>query len=227
METFLIAGTNSKQQEEEIEKLLGPFHIDPVDRTRTKAETAIGIEVIRDLKQQINLKPFKSNVKAVIIENAQTLTIEAQNALLKTLEEPPANTIIILLVTGSPDLLLPTILSRCEIIQLATNNSTQLTKKELEVISQQLEIISQGSLGERLRLAQDVSKDKETTLSWLADMIIVTRQQLLAKVNHSNDTYYRSDINILKSLQRTHTFLTTTNVNPRFTIENLFLSMTP
>ncbi len=73
---------------------------------------SIKIEQIRELRQKLNLKPFQGTNKATIIYNAQNLTPEAQNSLLKTLEEPPFDTVIIL-VAPNENLLLATIVSRC------------------------------------------------------------------------------------------------------------------
>lgn len=72
----------------------------------------IQIEQIRDFTSAIALKAMSARVKAGIVTDADCMNEAAQNAFLKTLEEPPANTIIILL-TAEPQRLLPTILSRC------------------------------------------------------------------------------------------------------------------
>ena len=69
----------------------------------------------------IPLKPFKGKTKVVVIQSYESITKEAQNALLKVLEEPPANTLIIIL-TLKKEFLLPTILSRCKIINLKEEN---------------------------------------------------------------------------------------------------------
>lgn len=77
----------------------------------------LGIEAAKKIKQHLSLKPLKSNYKAVVIEAAWNLTLEAQNALLKSLEEPTGEALIILGV-DSEDKLLPTIVSRCQVIHL-------------------------------------------------------------------------------------------------------------
>ncbi|MEK7583264.1 MAG: AAA family ATPase [Patescibacteria group bacterium] len=71
------------------------------------------IDAIRDVKQFLSLTPFAGTAKIAIIDHAEKLTEDAQNALLKMLEEPNRSSICIL-VTSSPDSLLPTILSRCQ-----------------------------------------------------------------------------------------------------------------
>ena len=76
---------------------------------------SIKIAHIRKLQSDILVKPYKS-YKIYVIDEAQKMTVEAQNALLKTLEEPPKYAIIIL-ITNNKESLLDTIKSRCEIIK--------------------------------------------------------------------------------------------------------------
>ncbi len=71
------------------------------------------IDAIREVKQFLSLTPFAGTAKIAIIDHAEKLTEEAQNALLKMLEEPNRSSIC-MLITSSPDSLLPTILSRCQ-----------------------------------------------------------------------------------------------------------------
>jgi DNA polymerase-3 subunit delta' len=73
---------------------------------------AIKIDVIRDVIDRAAYRPFEGRRRVVIVDDADTLVHAAQNALLKTLEEPPPSSLF-LLVTSRPDLLLPTVRSRC------------------------------------------------------------------------------------------------------------------
>lgn len=72
-----------------------------------------GIDEIRDLKDKINYQPVKGRKKVYIIDEVHMLTKEAFNALLKTLEEPPAH-VLFILATTEPDKILDTIISRCQ-----------------------------------------------------------------------------------------------------------------
>lgn len=74
------------------------------------------IDAIRDLEREANFRPFEANYRFFIIDDADKMGDAAANALLKTLEEPPAASHIIL-VTSRPESLLPTIRSRCQIIR--------------------------------------------------------------------------------------------------------------
>ena len=76
----------------------------------------IKIEQVRDLQRQLSLRPYEAPFKACIIEAADRFHPAAGNALLKTLEEPPGNALMILL-TAHPDAVLPTIRSRCQAIR--------------------------------------------------------------------------------------------------------------
>jgi DNA polymerase III subunit delta' len=73
---------------------------------------SIKIEQVRDVIDRAGYRPFEGRVRVVIVDEADALMPAAQNALLKTLEEPPSASIFIL-VSSMPDSLLPTVLSRC------------------------------------------------------------------------------------------------------------------
>src|SRR5256886_3194511 len=72
----------------------------------------------QSLQQFLSLKPFVAPLRVALLANAERMTEQAQNCLLKTLEEPPPNTVL-LLTTAYPDHLLPTCLSRCQLISLS------------------------------------------------------------------------------------------------------------
>ncbi len=74
---------------------------------------SIGVDDVRDqLVGDIQIKPYNGKYKVYIIDEAEKLTVQAQNAILKTIEEPPAYSVIIFL-TNNSEMFLPTILSRC------------------------------------------------------------------------------------------------------------------
>src|SRR5712692_32605 len=73
---------------------------------------AIKIDQVRDIVDHTGYRPFEGRRRVVIIDEADALVAAAQNALLKTLEEPPPSSVFIL-VTSRPDVLLPTVRSRC------------------------------------------------------------------------------------------------------------------
>jgi len=84
-----------------------------IDLIEIDAASNRGIDEIRSLKDKINYLPAKGRKKVYIIDEVHMLTKEAFNALLKTLEEPPAH-VIFILATTEPDKILETIISRCQ-----------------------------------------------------------------------------------------------------------------
>jgi DNA polymerase III subunit delta' len=81
-------------------------------------ETAtIKIEQVRDMAREVLALPFEGRARAFVIDEAHVMTEQASNALLKSLEEPPASSHVFL-VTASPQALLPTIRSRCQTLRL-------------------------------------------------------------------------------------------------------------
>lgn len=93
-------------------QVLSGNHPDLIYVTHEKP-ASIGVD---DVRKQINdtivIRPYSSDYKIYIVDEAEKMTVQAQNALLKTIEEPPSYAIIILLTTNQ-DIFLPTILSRC------------------------------------------------------------------------------------------------------------------
>jgi len=88
-------------------------------RIREEPEEAqkVGIKTIQSITQEAGLKPFEARRKILIIPDAEYLTTKAANALLKTLEEPPPH-VVLLLTAADTRLLLPTIVSRCQVLTL-------------------------------------------------------------------------------------------------------------
>lgn len=254
MQSVLIISKDRQKSEEHATKICGDLQIDNFDISITentkngspddkkKAKTTIGIEEIRNLKNKIFLKPLKSKNKAIIIKNSEDLTVEAQNALLKVLEEPPIDTIIIL-TARNKDLLLSTIISRCKIIDIK-NQTTESLEKESAQYLDLLTSLPSNTVGERLKTAQDNSKTKEEAIFFLEKMILLARHELLDRVidNQSKTLPAKSHRersgfagrdpapldnlkDILISFNNAYTIVKTTNVNPRLALENLLLNL--
>ena len=84
------------------------------------------VDAIRDLETEANFRPFQASARFFIIDDADKMNDSASNALLKTLEEPPAASHLFL-ITSRPDALLPTIRSRCQTLRFAP-----IATKEIE-----------------------------------------------------------------------------------------------
>ena len=126
--------------------------------THEKPNT-ISVEDIRgQLNGDIQIKPYSSPYKIYIVDEAEKLSPQAQNALLKTIEEPPAYAVILLLTTNT-GMLLPTILSRCVVLDLKPVASDKIKKylmEDLQIPDYQADVctaFAQGNVGKARRLA--------------------------------------------------------------------------
>lgn len=205
MQAVLISSKDNKRGREEAEKIFKGLKTDKFDISTFEFEKAVGIPDIREIQKKIYLRPFKSDVKAILIDVSPGITVEAQNALLKTLEESPEDTIIVLLAESASDLL-PTILSRCKVIELSS-------KIESGQDPELYKLLNSEKIGDRLKLAQDLAKDKDKALIFLESSIINLRENLI--LNYKK----------VKLLQKFHTIIKGTNVNLRLALENLFINL--
>lgn len=120
---------------------------------------SIGIEDIREqLIADVDIKPYIGPYKVYIVDEAEKLTVQAQNALLKTIEEPPAYAVIMLLVNNGATLL-PTIASRCVTLNFKPVRDEVIKKylmEELHVPDYQAEVsvaFAQGNVGRAKQIA--------------------------------------------------------------------------
>lgn len=117
-------------------------------------------QIITDFEPWLAVKPYRADHRIIIIKDASSMTLEAANALLKTLEEPPKYAIIILIADGSN--LLETIISRCRVISFSALSPKQIKEylfakgytNQLDRIS----LLAQGSLDNAIELAEDESR---------------------------------------------------------------------
>jgi len=214
MQSFLIIGKPIGKAKDYAFDFCLKNKIDKIDITLIESEKAVGIAQVRDFQKKIFLKPYKSDQKAVILNAGNGLTLESQNALLKVLEEPPKNTIIILLVE-SDESILPTILSRCKIIFLDKDIVGQKDLAEYEKI---LLSLKNSGVGDRLRLAQDKSKTKEEALNFIEGLIMAGENILQENPN-------KEFLKAIGLMQKTYTEIKSTNSNLRLAMENLLLNL--
>ncbi len=142
--------------------------------------TSIGIDDVREqINGSIQIKPYSSEYKIYIVDEAEKMTTEAQNALLKTIEEPPSYGIIFLLTTNLGKLL-PTILSRCVVLHVKPVKD-ELIKghlKKLGIADEQAEFATAfalGNVGKAIRVAtseefREIKNDCIHMLKYAKDM---------------------------------------------------------
>ena len=101
------------------------FYLEPTKTTPTAREAAIKIETIRDLQKKLSYMPYEGKTKVVVIDSAELMNTQAMNSFLKTLEEPPSSTVLIL-ISANPSRLLPTLISRCQGVQFHRLSSSDI-----------------------------------------------------------------------------------------------------
>ena len=145
-------GTEPCQKCDSCKKALGKNHPDIIMVNHEKPGT-ISIDEIREqVIHDVAIKPYSSPHKVYIIHDAEMMTVQAQNAILKTIEEPPEYAVIMLL-TSNIDSLLPTIRSRCVRLDLKVVDDSLVKEylmEHLQVPDYQAEIdasYAQGSIG--------------------------------------------------------------------------------
>lgn len=211
----------------------------PVDVLIIKSANSIGINQIRGLKRFLSRRPYQAEIKTGFILEAEKLTLQAQNSLLKTLEEPPASSLIILLANHSANLL-PTIISRVKITRLPAKSQIILSSEKADQLTKTLNSLLAQGVGERLRLSIILAKNRDQALVLTENLLFLWRQFLLIKTGvekpakgmSSSGRKGPSFLNKL-SLQQVEKALKNTeqvrrmlvaNVNFHLAIENLFLS---
>ncbi len=126
--------------------------------THEKPNTISVDDIRKQINQDIAVKPYASRYKIYIVDEAEKMNPQAQNALLKTIEEPPAYAVILLLTTNA-DLFLPTILSRCVCLNLKPVANEKIRRhlmKQFQVPDYQADIctaFAQGNVGKAMQLA--------------------------------------------------------------------------
>lgn len=153
---------------------------------------SIGVDDVRtQINNTVAIKPYQGPYKVYIIPEADIMTVQAQNALLKTIEEPPEYAVIMLL-TQNAEVLLPTIRSRCVMLKLR-NIRDQLVKKylmeQLEIPDYKADIcvaFAQGNMGKAISLATSeyFNEIKEEAIRLLRNIDEMQVEELMAAVKN-------------------------------------------
>ncbi len=139
---------------------------------RHEKPTSIGVEDIREqLTGDIQIRPYNGKYKIYLIPDAEKMTVQAQNAILKTIEEPPEYAIIILMTTNE-QVFLDTIRSRCVVLNLKPVPDEQVKAylmEQIQIPDYQADIcvaFAQGNIGKAVRLAssEDFSAIKASAM---------------------------------------------------------------
>jgi len=214
--TILIYGNNEELRKKKIleffpEKFSKDNNPDFLEIKISDKKKSIGIDEVKVIGQFLQTKPISHRVKIALISDANSLTTEAQNSLLKILEEHTNNSIIIL-EDSNINFLLPTIISRCilEKVENLNNQNEKVPENFFEM-----------NTTEKLNYLETISKkDKNEIISILNSSLEILKEekyQNMKKINLQN-------INLIS---KTCENLEKYNLNTRLALENLALNLLP
>ncbi len=165
------------------------------------------IDQVRALQHDLALRPVEGRYRVAIFDQFETATTEAQNALLKTLEEPPDYAVLILLA-ADPELLLPTIVSRCQQLPLRPLTTTQVNEaliKTWGVETRQANMLAHlagGRLGWAVTAANDpaILQDRAR---YLNDLVMLLKADRVARFNYAEIVTKKDNVREVLDLWRT------------------------
>lgn len=214
--TYLIYGKNFDARKEKINSIF-PENFKPnnnpdfLEIKLSEKKKSIGIDEVKILGQFLQTKPISHRVKIALISDANSLTVEAQNSLLKILEEH-TNSSIIILEDNFTNFILPTIISRC-ILEKVTNQTVYN--------SQAPENFWELSISQKLDFFETINKkDKDEVVQILNSTLIYLKESKYYMFKEINLT----NINIVS---QTCENLEKYNLNTRLVLENLALNLIP
>jgi DNA polymerase III delta prime subunit len=183
-------------------------------------QTSLNIEEIRKLQGQLATKPYQTPYKVALILEAQRLTPSAQNCLLKTLEEPPPHSLLILTVDDAENIL-PTVRSRCRLANLGPTTYEGKTEK-----GRGIRELLQKNRGQRLLWVEENKKilsRREDVLNLLDSWLATLRQELINPKGWGIGG--ASSLQALRQILATKKTVATVNVNLRLALEVLLLNL--
>ena len=185
--------------------------ISPLDQWLAGPEISLGIDAVRSIQQFLKTPPFSGELKLVLAPHADRLTIPAQNAFLKILEEPPHYAVILLGVSHQ-DQLLETIVSRCVVIHETAVTAKPAVTPEMQSL---FESLPKLSLADRVLSANRLAGSRDQALAVTTEVLallqlnlrrrpdLVTTQRLAAAL----EAHYHLLHNAHPSLTMEHLFL--------------------
>ena len=150
-------------------------------------KASMGVETVRDIKKSLFFMPNDGDRKVYIIDDAQKMTVQAQNALLKFIEEPPAS-VLFFIVADKKESLLPTVVSRTRIISLAPSDNADIRrflmseskKSGGEQIDEAINM-AEGSPGKALKLlCRDFSRQRQLCLDFMPILVSTSKSDAMA-----------------------------------------------
>ena len=215
MASILVSGATKKDRESYIEDLLNKLGVkvsannpDLLVIDVLEGKKTIGIGQVRQATKFVNERPFKGDKKVLLVSSGEKLTISAQNAMLKTLEEHPGFTTIVVEAKTQKSML-ETVVSRCKLVGVGVGEYS--FKERLANIS----MVLNQSMGERLSWAAEFSKHEK-------EEVVETLEIFLSDLRFALNSKNAQNIEVVTKVKKD---LEKTNVNKKLALEFLVLNL--
>ncbi len=220
MQSYVIIGTRGSSRAQDIRARIEKLGVSPFDIVTPANDTpSIGISDIKVFIKNLTLLPQHGTTSAGVIADASLLTPEAQQALLKTLEEPPSHAVIFLGTSNTSELL-PTVISRCQCITIS-DDTPRVGDTPNETIKL-LDVLLASSAGRKLSHLQSVGKTREEVDRFIDQAMLCLRTDILQ--NGASSTSEREKLALVRRLLWTKQY-SGNNVNSLLLLEHVLLTL--
>ncbi len=234
MHAYLITAGTKEKRDRKAKEIIASLNLAQAGLIEIKPENtggSIGIDQIKQIKKRLGLKTKKDKQKVCLIKKAHLMTPQAQNAILKNLEEPPQQSVFIL-TTGKSEQLLQTIHSRCNTITLEDDIDIKLGIEEHKKAIKLLHKLIESSKGEKLEWSYSIrGREKNNVTNLFTYWLTAVREELInryGKEEKSSTTALskvgeKQLVKIIKNITKARKNLEQTNVNQQVVVDNLVL----
>ncbi len=179
---YIFNGQSQSELLKAVQEFSREINVHATDLIICNQEEKIKIAELRKIIKNMSLKPILGEYKMAVVANADNLSIENSNILLKTLEECPEYVIIILLAAKTKNIL-PTVFSRCQLIRFRNNNQ-EINSEDIENINYLID--KNITIKQKFDLINKISENnlEETINNWLiyfSDKKSISKNQLILK----------------------------------------------
>jgi hypothetical protein len=218
MHAFLISGRTPQARQLIIDRLCAEWLINPIDiLVLDTEERSLGIADVRTFTKDLSVMPRQSAHVIGVIPQGDLLTIEAQQALLKTLEEPPPHAKIIIGISQEQHLL-PTILSRCQVMRSQDANDGY-EPKELDECWRFIQQLRTATPGNRVSALASIGKTKDDFAAFIPKAIASVATHLVSEGQGTHKWTAAIGHGLIEAMQ-----LSSNNVHPQLLLERIFLA---
>jgi DNA polymerase III delta prime subunit len=224
--TYIIANKSRKNQELELQRLFKKLFnkslitSPDIHTLDPQEENSIGIEEVKEFQKEMMYRPFEEEIQAGVIMQAEKLTPQAQNALLKTLENESNFSVFFLCVDNEKNLL-PTIRSRGKIVY----SSEQLMyPPEKDKTKEDIEDILEKDVLEQFNIIEKYSENKDLSTILINSVEEIFRKRLELDIKNGNIESSKKNTDFLKIIQESREKISA-NCNRRLTLEAMIVQL--